>query len=59
MIIDYRVIPGGPYEKNNSKEPDHEDLNARLYCIIYMKLLKNLINMQMKLKVIVRINLYL
>ena len=28
---DYRVIPGGPYEKNNSKEPDHEDLNARLY----------------------------
>ena len=28
---DYRVIPGGPYEKNNNKEPDHEDLKARLY----------------------------
>lgn len=28
---DYRVIPGGPYEKNYNKEPDHEDLKARLY----------------------------
>ena len=28
---DYRVIPGGPYEKNNNKEPDHDDLKAKLY----------------------------
>ena len=28
---DFRVIPGGPYEKNNNKEPDHEDLKAQLY----------------------------
>ena len=56
---DYRVIPGGPYEKNNSKEPDHEDLNARLYWHYIHEIVKNLINMQMKLKVIVRINLYL
>ena len=28
---DFKVIPGGPYEKNNSKEPDHDDLNAKLY----------------------------
>ena len=28
---DFKVIPGGPYEHNNDKEPDHEDLKAQLY----------------------------
>ena len=28
---DFKVIPGGPYEHNFDKEPDHNDLKARLY----------------------------
>ena len=28
---DFKVIPGGPYEHNFDKEPDHKDLKARLY----------------------------
>ena len=28
---DFKVIPGGPYEHNYDKEPDHKDLKARLY----------------------------
>lgn len=28
---DFKVIPGGPYESNNEKEPNHKDLKARLY----------------------------
>ena len=27
----YKVIPGGPYRNNDDSEPDHEDINARLY----------------------------
>ena len=28
---DFRIIPGGPYKHNYVDEPDHEDLEARLY----------------------------
>jgi len=28
---DFKVIPGGPYEHNYDKEPDHNDLKPRLY----------------------------
>lgn len=28
---DFDVIPGGPYDNNCNKEPDHEDINAQLY----------------------------
>ena len=28
---DFKVIPGGPYEHNYDKEPDHNDLKAKLY----------------------------
>ena len=28
---DFKVIPGGPYESNYDKEPDHNNLKARLY----------------------------
>jgi DNA-binding phage protein len=28
---DFKVIPGGPYESNYDKEPDHNNLDARLY----------------------------
>ena len=28
---DYKVIPGGPYQQNDSSEPNHEDLKAILY----------------------------
>ena len=28
---DFKVIPGGPYKQNFAQEPDHEDLDAKLY----------------------------
>jgi len=28
---EYKVIPGGPYKHNYSEEPDHDDLEAKLY----------------------------
>ena len=28
---DFKVIAGGPYQKNNDKEPSHDDVNAMLY----------------------------
>ena len=28
---DFKVIPGGPYEHNYDKEPDHKDIKAQLY----------------------------
>ena len=37
---DYRVIPGGPYEKNNNKEPDHDDLKAKLYWYSIKEIIK-------------------
>ena len=31
QLKDFDVIPGGPYDNNCNKEPDHEDINAQLY----------------------------
>ena len=28
---DFKVIPGGPYEHNNADEPNHKNINAKLY----------------------------
>ena len=28
---DFKVIPGGPYQQNFAQEPDHENLDAKLY----------------------------
>ena len=47
-INDFDVIPGGPYDDKNHKEPDEDDVNANLYWWSINKLMERFLSINRK-----------
>ena len=47
-INDFEVIPGGPYDDKNHKEPDEDDVNANLYWWSINKLMERFLSINRK-----------